>query len=177
MMRGKTMLAAVPMMMGLVAAPARPASVMPNGGTIAVTSPPGIEHDVSTEAATAALGMRGFTILNDPSHAAYVAEVVTTRTEVGTSMQKGPSGRALATGGGVNVPLSQGKSVLVPMQRTEVGISIRARGGQAVLWHGAAVTVRSEGARDGGADQVALALSQAALSSYPTQTKGVISIP
>jgi hypothetical protein len=58
-----------------------------------------------------------------------------------------------------------------------VEIRLRRRGEQAVLWHGAAVTIRSTSAPDGSADQVAFALSQAALSSYPTQTAGAISIP
>ncbi|RYY05478.1 MAG: hypothetical protein EON55_26480 [Alphaproteobacteria bacterium] len=77
----------------------------------------------------------------------------------------------------MNIPISKGKPVLVALQRTLVEIRMRRRGEQAVLWHGAAVTVRSTGATDGTADQVAFALSQAALSSYPTQTAGVISIP
>ena len=178
MLHAATMLAAV---MGLVGT--TPALSAPRaGGTISVTATTRTEGadpltTVSTDAATTALGQRGFTILNDPAHAAYSAEVITSRTEVGTSVAKGRTGPALATGAGVNIPLSRGKSVLVPMLRTEVEIRIRRRGNPAVLWHGAAMTVRSAAARDGGADQVAFALSQAALSSYPTQTKAAISIP
>lgn len=152
-----------------------------DGGTVAITAPPTSDGEpsatISIDAAGKAFGLRGFTILNDPAHAAYVAEVITTRAAVGTVVAQGRAGRPLATGGGVNIPISKGKPVLVALQRTLVEIRMRRRGEQAVLWHGAAVTVRSTGATDGTADQVAFALSQAALSSYPTQTAGAISIP
>ncbi|SFP45079.1 hypothetical protein [Sphingomonas rubra] len=151
------------------------------GGTVAITATATHEGDppaaIAVDAAAKAFGLRGFTILNDPAHAAYVAEVVATRAAVGTAVVQGRSGQALPTGGGVSIPISKGKSVLVPLQRTRVEIRIRRRGEQAVLWHGAAVTVRSTGALNGGVDQVAFALSQAALSSYPTQTAGEISVP
>lgn len=151
------------------------------GGTVAITTPPVRNGDpsaaVSSDAVAKAFGLRGFTILPDPAHAAYVAEVITTRTAVGTAVAQSPTGQPLATGGGLSIPLSKGRSVLVALQRTRVEIRLRRRGEQAVLWHGAAVTVRSAGASDGGGDQVAFALSQAALSSYPTQTSVEISVP
>lgn len=163
---------------GLVLMLAAPAWSMPRvGGTVAVMSNADHADPLAVEAAESALGDRGFTILKDVAHAAYSAEVITIRTEVGTSVEKGRAGRALATGGAVSIPLSQGKSVNVPMLRTSLEIRLRRRGEQAVLWHGAAVTVRSAGARDGSAEQVAFALSRAALSAYPTQTKAPISIP
>ena len=180
MLHVATMTAAV---MGLVGAGATPDLPAPrDGGTISVTAITSTEAadpltTVSVDAATTALGQRGFTILNDPAHAAYSAEVITSRTEVGTSVAKGRTGPALATGAGVNIPISRGKSILAPMLRTEVEIRIRRREDRTVLWHGAAMTVRSAAARDGGAGQVAFALSQAALSSYPIQTQTVISIP
>jgi hypothetical protein len=151
------------------------------GGTVAITTPSAREGEpsaaISSDAAAKAFGLRSFTILNDPAHAAYVAEVITTRTAVGTAVAQGRAGQALATGGGVSIPISKGKSILVPLQRTRVEIRLRRRGETEVLWHGAAVTVRSAAAPDGSADQVAFALSQAALSSYPTQTVGEISVP
>ena len=150
------------------------------GGTVAITTPPAPDGEtsaaISMDAAGRAFGLRNFTILNDPAHAAYIAEVITTRTAVGTAVTQGRSGQALPTGGGVSIPISKGKSVIVPLQRTRVEFRLRRRGEQAVLWHGAAVTIRSASAPDGSADQVAFALSQAALSSYPTQTAGAISI-
>lgn len=151
------------------------------GGTVAITTPPASDGEpsptISIDAAARAFGLRGFTILNDPAHAAYVAEVITTHAAVGTAVAQGRARKPLATGGGVSIPISKGKSVLVQLERTRVEISLRRRGDQMVLWHGAAVTVRSTGAPDGDADQVAFALSQAALSSYPTQTAGEISVP
>lgn len=181
-MSSKAVIASVGMVLAMPASPIRAASVPRSGGTIAVTSAPADGEDdslarASAEAAATALGMRGFTILNDPAHAAYVAEVVASRTEVGTSVEKGRAGRTLATGAGVNIPIAGGKSVLVPLQRIEVEIRIRGRSDQLVFWHGAAVTVRSVDARNGGVDRLALELSQAALSSYPTQTKAAISVP
>ena len=173
----KALIAATLTLASAAAVQATPAA----GGTVAITAPPTSDGEpsatISIDAGSRAFGLRGFTILNDPAHAAYVAEVITTRTAVGTAVAQGRAGRPLATGDGVNIPISKGKSVLMPLQRTRVEIHMRRRGEQTVLWHGAAVTVRSTGATDGGADQVAFALSQAALSSYPTQTAGAISIP
>ena len=151
------------------------------GGTIAIMSARVGDSDspalISTDAVAKAFANKGFTILNDPTHAAYSAEVVTTRTAVGTSVAATRSERPLATSGGVNIPISSGKSTLVPMWRTQIDIRVRRRGEQSVVWHGSAVTVRSSGARDGDADQVAFALGQAALSAYPIQTTAAISIP
>lgn len=178
-MRRMTVLVKTAAVLGFGSVPMSAVAAASTGGTIAVSSS---DQDdplaaASTRAAATAFGARGFTILNDPVHAAYSAEVITTRTEIGTSVAKGRTGPALATGAGVNIPISRGKSVLVPMLRTEVEIRIRRRGDLAVLWHGAAITARSAGAPDGGVNQVALALSQAALSSYPIQIKSAISIP
>jgi len=173
----KALIAATLTAASAAAAQASPAA----GGTVAITAPPTSDGEpsatISIDAAGRAFGLRGFTILNDPAHAAYVAEVITTRAAVGTAVAQGRAGRPLATGGGVNIPISKGNSVLVPLQRTQVEIRMRRRGEQTVLWHGAAVTIRSTSAPDGGADQVAFALSQAALSSYPTRTAEAMSVP
>jgi hypothetical protein len=181
-MTSTTMMASMGIVLALMPAPARSASLPRSGGTIAVTSPPGSLSDdlwaqVSREAAASAFGTKGFTILNDPRHAAYIAEVTINRTEVGTWVEKGVAGRVVGTGAGVNFSMAGGKSVLAPMQRIEMTIRVRGRGDQAVLWQGAAVTVRSIDSRSGGVDRLVLALSQAALSSYPTQTRVTISIP
>jgi hypothetical protein len=168
-------------MLALIAAPWPAASAPRGGGTIAVTVHGGADRgdplqQVSIDAATAALGMKGFTILDDPDHAAYVAEVMTTRTEVGTSIARGKAAAPLVTGLAVTIPTSGGKSV-VALERTELEIRIRRRGEQRAFWSGAAVTVRSAGARGAGAEQVATTLSQAALGPYPTTVATAISIP
>ena len=67
-------------------------------------------------------GGNPFTILEDPGHAAYVAELILSRAEVGTGSAKVSSGGAAVTpggaygsvGAGVIIPLPTGKSRLVP---------------------------------------------------------------
>lgn len=164
-----------------LAVPQAVAETMPGrGGTIAVTSPAGADPaDVmdraAREAATASLGDRGFTILNDRDHAAYVAEVTATQSDIGTSVTKARRAAPAVMGAGVNIPLASGKSSFVAMQRTMIEIRIRKRGAETVLWHGAAVTVRPEAGA--GVERLAGELSRAALSSYPTVAATAISIP
>lgn len=168
----------------LAFAPVNSASAVPQVslGTISV----GAGRDASNAedaspdvdaAAAAALGEKGFTILNDPGHAAYVAEVVVTRTDVGAAPVRVRSGKAAVVGAGLSVPIGSGGSRIVPLQRTELTITIRKRGGAAILWHGAAMTVRSEGALNASADGVASALSEAALRRYPAVSNEVTSVP
>ena len=152
------------------------------GGTIAITSPDGADPDDAfdrraRDAATAKLGDRGFTILNDRDHAAYVAEVITSRSDVGTSVTRARRDAPAVLGSGVNIPLASGKSSFVAMQRTTIEIRIRKRGSPAVLWHGSAVTVRPGEPGAAKAERLAAELSQAALSSYPVVTETAISIP
>jgi hypothetical protein len=160
------------------AAPAAPRS----GGTIAVrTIEEGGDDDplkqISLDAVTAALGMKGFTILDDPDHAANIAEVVIKRTEVGSSLARGRVAPPIVTGMAVTIPTSRGKSVVVPMQRTELEIRVRRRGEQQPFWEGAAVTVRSADARNASAEQLATMLSQAAIGPYPSVVTSAISVP
>lgn len=168
---------------GLALALAPAVATAPRGsGTIAVTAAPeGARGDAleqaTIEAVTTSLGVGGFTILNDPAHAAQVAEVTTTRTDVGTSIAKARAAAPQVSGMAVTIPTSRGKDVMVPLQRTELRIRIKRRGEQQPFWQGAAVTVRSAGARNAGVEQMAVALSQAALSSYPVVTNAAISIP
>lgn len=168
--------------LALVAAPTLAAGPPPNGGTVFVTAANARDGDdtstqMSLNAASSALGTKGFTFLDDPDHAAYVADVVVIRTTVGTGQERVPAGAAAVMGTGVSVPFSTGQSRFVPLQRTEVDISIRRRGEASALWHGAAVTVRSVGARNGGADTVASALTAAALNIYPRQASEAVGVP
>lgn len=158
------------------------AATPPSGGTIAITSPDEADPDdafdrQAREAATARLGDRGFTILNDRDHAAYVAEVITSRSDVGTSVTRARRDAPAVLGSGVNIPLASGKSSFVAMQRTTVEIRIRKRGSPAVLWHGSAVTVRPGPQSAAKSQSLAAELSQAALTSYPVMTGTAISIP
>jgi hypothetical protein len=158
------------------------AAPAPRGGTIAVMPPAAIDPGdrvtatVIREVATA-LGTKGFTLLGDPAHAAYIADVSVERTDIGTSTMTRGAGRALPTGAGVSIPLSSRGSVLVPLQRITVQVRIRRRGDQAVLWHGGAVSVRSGGMDGRGTGELSSSLSQAAMSSYPAQAMEMISIP
>ena len=166
----------------LTAAAHASAATPPSGGTIAVTSSDDADPDDAferraREAATARLGDRGFTILNDRDHAAYVAEVITSRSNVGTSVTRARRDAPAVLGSGVNIPLASGKSSFVAMQRTTIEIRIRKRGSPAVLWHGSAVTVRAGEPTAARAERLAAELSQAALSSYPVVTETAISIP
>ncbi|WP_420137114.1 hypothetical protein [Sphingomonas sp.] len=136
------------------------------------------------EAATEALGARGFTIL-DADHAAYSGELILSREEVGTGTAKVASNRASvdrggafgSVGAGVTIPLSTGKSSIVPLQRTRLELRIRKRGDPAVVWDGAAVTVRAAGTRKGADEAVATDLSNALLRSYPIPQATDIGVP
>lgn len=158
------------------------AATPPSGGTIAITSPDGGDPEDAfdrraREATTASLGDRGFTILNDRDHAAYVAEVITSRSDVGTSVTRARRDAPAVLGSGVNIPLASGKSSFVAMRRTTIEIRIRKRGSPAVLWHGSAVTVRPGEPSGPRAERLAAELSQAALSAYPVVAETAISIP
>ncbi|WP_156347957.1 hypothetical protein [Sphingomonas sp. Leaf231] len=163
-------------------AQANPPSPPQGGGTVAVISPTDADHDegwsrISREAALMVLGDKGFTLLDDRDHAAYVAEVITTRSQVGTSVAKARGETPVVAGASVSIPIARRKSVLVPMQRTMIEIRLRKRGGATAFWQGSAVTVRAGKTSGALAERLAFELSQAALSSYPGTTAGTISIP
>ena len=135
-------------------------------------------------AAGEALGTKGFTILTDTGHSAYVAELILSRVDVGTGSAKaGKDGSSVApstsgsVGGGVTVPLSTGKSRLVSLQRIRLEMRIRRRGDERAVWDGAAITVRAAGTRNGADERVAADLSEAVLRSYPATIVGVVSVP
>ncbi|WP_404712420.1 hypothetical protein [Sphingomonas sp. MMS24-J13] len=164
------------------------AAAPPNGGTIAVAfnTPADATGAATTsfrEAADDALATKGFTILDDPGHAAYVAELTLTRVEVGTQSAKVPRGKASANmggsavGGGVTLPLSHGETMLVPLQRIRLDMRISKRGEDGVLWTGAAVTVRAAGTKKGADTVVAADLSRALLNSYPVTFGDVVTVP
>lgn len=165
------------------------AAVPPGGGTASI-EPKTADGDYDpalpsfVNAASDALAAKGFTILED-DHAAYVVELILSRAEVGTGTAKVPAGRAGtmpggaggSVGAGVVIPFSTGQSRLVPLQRTRLEMRIRKRGETAVVWDGAAVTVRAAGTRKGADDLVAADLSKAVLRLYPAEPEGVVGVP
>lgn len=162
----------------------------PAGGTISIqpkTADGEYESSMPTfvNAATEALAAKGFTILEDPGHAAYVGELTLSRAEVGTGTAKTsaghtdamPGGAGGSVGAGVIIPLPTGKSRLVPLQRVQLELRIRKRGEESIIWHGAAVTVRAAGTKKGADEVVAADLSNTLLRSYPVQPEDVVGVP
>ena len=162
----------------------------PAGGTISI-EPKTANGDYDSSmpafvnAASEALATKGFTILEDPGHAAYVAELTLSRAEVGTGTAKAsaghsdaePGGPGASVGVGVVIPLPTGKSRLVSLQRVRLELRIRKRGESGVVWDGAAVTVRAAETKKGADEVVASDLSQALLRSYPAQPEDVVGVP
>lgn len=159
------------------------ASPPPNGGTIAIEPRTGDgEYDPSmpsfVSAATAALNAKGFTILDDPNHTAYVGELTLSRTAVGTGFGKDRGGANVGVAGtSVVVPFSTGQSSVVTLERTRLELRIHKRGEDGTVWDGTVVTVRATGTKKGTDDAVATDLSQALLQIYPTVPTEVVGIP
>ena len=176
------------MALAAIAGSGAAAATPPDGGSISIEPRTADgDYDPSTrsfvEATGEALAARGFTILEDPGHAAYVAELTLSRVEVGTGLAKPASAGATPTGvfggvgAGVSIPLSTGRSELVPLRRTRLELRIRKQGEAGALWQGTAVTVRAGGTRTGADAAVAEALTGALLRSYPAEPADVVGVP
>jgi hypothetical protein len=131
-----------------------------------------------------ALAAKGLTTLDDPGHAAFVAEATLSRAEVGTRTTRARPGSYAArttgsagVGAGFAVALPAGQTRLVPLQRVRLEMRIRKRGEEGVLWSGVALTVRAAGTPKGADDVVASDLSGAVLRSYPATSEGVATVP
>jgi hypothetical protein len=161
------------------------AAAPPTSGTISIETEPGTSRPAFLNAIGQAFEDKGFTVLKQPGHAAFVAEIDIGQVEVGTGSARVPTTGSTVTPGdspgsvgvGVRIPLPTGKSSLVPLERTRLEIRIHKRGEQADLWQGAAVTVRAAGTRKGQDAAVASDLAQAILRNYPAQPEGVIGVP
>ena len=165
------------------------AATPPTSGTLSIEateSAPDVAASIPAfiEAVSDALTTRGFNLLEEPGHAAFVVEIGVTRDQVGTASAKVPPSRSQilpgaspAVGVGVVVPFSTGKSTLVPLQRTRLDMRIRKRGEDAITWQGAAVTVRAARTAKGMDKAVAADLTQAILRAYPAQPADVIGVP
>lgn len=166
-----------------VAQASRGAGPAPDGGTVAI-EPKTVSGDYDpalqsfADAAASALAGKGFTVLPDTGHAAWVVELLLSRDDVGTGKARVAGQRAASmVGAGVSVPLSTGRSELVALQRTRLEMRFRRRGETGVVWDGAAVTVREAGTPRGTATAVAADLSQAVLGPYPIAPTAVLGIP
>jgi len=163
-----------------VAAPAEPP---PTTGTVAIEPrSAGGDYDpvlsAFADATAAALAAKGFTVLDDPNHAAFVADLLLAREEVGTGLARVPGQRAPSVlGTGVSVPLGTGRSDVVPLERYRLDLRLHRRGQAAPVWHAAAVTVRAAGPAKGAAATVAADLSRAVTGPYPAEPPGVIGVP
>lgn len=187
--RHRLILAAAALLLPVLGGSLSAAPPAPNGGTISVAFKTGDgEYSASMPAFMGAtddaLATKGFTILDDPGHAAYLAELTLTRIEVGTGTAKVPHGSASVApgigggaGAGITVPLSAGETRLVPLQRIRLDMRITKRGEDGIVWAGAAVTVRAAGTKKGADAVVAADLSNALLSSYPVSAGEVITVP
>lgn len=130
------------------------------------------------DAASEALTAKGFTIFDDPSHAAYLAELTLSRAAVGTGLGRDPQGASAGMAGtGVVVPLSTGQSSVITLERTRLEMRIRRRADGGIVWTGAAVTVRGTDTRQGNAQKVAADLSEALLHSYPSEPGNIVGVP
>jgi hypothetical protein len=158
------------------------AATPPASGTITIeTADAGPDLATSMQTFINAVGdafsARGFTLLEEPGHSAFVVEMGVRRDEVGTGSARIAVGSAQMVGAGVRIPLSGGKSAIVPLQRTRLEIRIHKRGEQDVAWQGAAVTVRAAGTAKGEDKRVASDLASALLRAYPAQPENVIGVP
>lgn len=159
-----------------------PAATPPTSGTLSIETG-AVDPDLAAsmplfvEAVGEALTARSFTLLEEPGHAAFVVEIGVTRDQVGAASAKVSAGRAQILPGRVMIPLSTGKSTLVPLQRTRLDVRFRKRGEDSVTWQGAAITVRAARTAKGEDKVVAADLIQAILHAYPAQSGDVIGVP
>ncbi|MDO6414618.1 hypothetical protein Q4F19_09520 [Sphingomonas sp. BIUV-7] len=165
-------------------------AVLPVSGTISMRAMQSGNSARSLEAPFVnavgqAFSDRGFTTLDGQGHARFTADIKVSRDQLGTTSAAASKSRSgLRSGEGTNVvgaglsfSLPSSKSRIVPLLRTRLEVQIRRQGDQAVLWKGAAVTVRPGSTPTGDDGAVAADLSDALLRGYPAQSDEVISIP
>ncbi len=131
-----------------------------------------------------ALAAKGFTVIEGAGHAGLIAYFHLVRTEVGSTMAKVSVEKASAGAGGsegvgasMRLSLPTRKLRDAPLQQTRLEIAIERRGGDGILWQGAAVTVRPADTRDGRDAVVAANLAEIILRNYPAQATEAVSIP
>lgn len=185
--RFRSLLAAMTLLGGaLGAVGGLSAATPPDGGTISIDVKMDDGHmdvPVATymDAAGQALAGRGFTILDDPGHSAYVVELSIHREEVGTgSTRVAPVKSDMAHGGalgsvgtGAIISIPSGKSRHVALERTTIDMRVRRRDASMNVWKGTAVTVRPADA----AERASRDLCNALMRAYPDQVEGIIGVP
>ncbi|HWK35516.1 hypothetical protein, partial [Sphingomonas sp.] len=140
------------------------------------------------EAVGHALAEAGFTLLRQPGHARYAAEITVTQEAHGSVIAEAPrrppwvsggtqSGR---TGGSVSVPLPSGKGQVSTLVSTAIEIRIRQRADAddaAPRWSGRAATAQATGTREGAPAAVAAKLVGALFRNFPADSGLSISVP
>jgi hypothetical protein len=173
-------------LLALALASSAPASPPPTAGTISIEPAGGEAAPPSFVAAVnEALGARGLTMLEQPGHAGFVAELTVTREQVGTTTAEVESDGAAITpgdaigrvGAGISIALPTNKARITPLVRTRLDLRIRRRGEADAAWQASAVTVRPAGTRAGQDAAVAGALAEAMLRLYPAAPTATISVP
>jgi opacity protein-like surface antigen len=159
--------------------PAASSAAAPKGGTIVITASNADGAPVPAaflEAASRTLNAKGFTILGDPEHVGYLAQLTVSQDNVGTAMEKDRRESIGMAGSGAYLPLKSGGYTASALRRTRLEIRISQRGG-GVVWHGDAVTVRAAGTPKGSNAAVAQDLSATLLSGYPEQPEDTVGVP
>lgn len=164
---------------GPVAAPTIPTAGTVTIGAItgeALTEPARV---VFRDAVERALAARGFTLLGDPGHGRYVADVTVDRQARGavSAGRAGGGPPAVSLNGGVSIGLPAGGNRLNDLVVTELTITLSERRVARVVWSGSAVTARVSGTPQGGAALVGQTLADAAMAQFPARTAGPISVP
>jgi hypothetical protein len=171
--------------MAVLAAMASAAPPGPAGGTISIEAAGNdTALPIFAGAAGTALAARGFTLLEGAGHAGLVADLLLSRSEVGTTSTKVAPSRSSASPGGsagvgasVLLALPTTKMRTVPLRQTRLEIKIHKRGESEVLWHGIAITVRAAETKTGRDEAVAADLAEALLRAYPAQPEDIVSVP
>lgn len=159
--------------------PALAPATAPNGGTIVLRAKTADGSPVSPrflDALAGTLDAKGFTILADPEHVGYLADVTVSQDAVGTAMEEDRRESVGMVGSGAYLPFKSGGYTASALRRTRLEISIRKRDG-GVVWHGVAVTVRPAGTPKGTNAAVAQDLGTALLSGYPQEPADVVGVP
>lgn len=155
-------------------------------GTIAVQPAPGgvtgPESQLYLDAVTATLGRMGFTLAPDSTRADYLVAVDFRRTDRG--QVRTPAPFTIGIGGGSyggNVGIGGGTSVGIgsktrTVYATDLGVQLRRRGDQTVIWEGKAMT-QVLGAQDGTQPtDTATRLSDALFKGFPGQSGITITV-
>lgn len=166
------------------AADAAPASAPP--GTVTVVLAAGEARPMPSDrpfadAVGQALGEANFTLMPQPGHSRYVAEVSVGREARGLVTARAPTDRAQAGigswGPSIRVPLSSKKMQLRNLVSTTLTVRILTLADHHPVWTGSAVTVQPEEPQGDASPTVALKLARAVVAAYPHPLATPVSVP